>query len=264
MENTTYDCLVIGGGIFGVTAAIECAKRNYNVGLINPDTIPHHLAASTDVAKAVRMEYGTDEIYFQMAEKSIEGWREWNQLFEEELYHEVGFLMLCKESLDSEKQAFEKYSFQNLQSAGYLPERLNAKEIKTRFPAISNTTYIEASYNPIAGYVESGRVVERLAQYARSLGVTIHEQQTAAEFIIEKRQLLGVKTKEGNTFKCGHAIVAAGAHTPVLLPELQPYMKATGHPIFWLKPKNYTELLSPYLSVFTADISNSGWYGFLI
>lgn len=257
-----YDFLVMGGGIFGLTTAIELAKRKYKVGLINPDSIPHHLAASTDVSKIVRMEYGSDQEYFRMAELSIERWRAWNDLFGEELYHEVGLLMLCKNKMDSGHQAFEKASYDNLLAAGYAPERLDAQKLKERFPTINNDIYQDASYNAHAGYAESGKVIEKLAAYARSLEVEIHEQQTAHHLMVERGHLQAVKTKEGETFYGGHAIVAAGAHTPYLLPELQPYMKATGHPVFWVKPQDPTYFSTPHLPVFTADISNSGWYGF--
>ena len=259
---TLYDFLVIGGGIFGITTAIELVKRKYRVGLINPNTLPHHLAASTDINKAVRMEYGSDKEYFRMAEISIKRWHEWNDLFGETVYHEVGFLMLCRDSLESEKHTYEKYSYENLLAAGYSSDRLDAKNLKARFPAINTDVYVDANFNPKAGYVEAGRAIEKLIDYGRSLGLEIHEQQTASEFIVEKGRLQGVKTKEGMTFKCGHAIVAAGAHAPYLLPELQPYIKPTGHPLFWLKPQNPFNFIPPRFAVFTADISNTGWYGF--
>ena len=257
-----YDILVVGGGIFGVSAAVELARRKYKVGLVNPDSIPHHMAASTDISKAVRMEYGTDTEYFRMVEICIERWHEWNELFGEELYHEVGYLMLCKDDLESEAQSYEKYSYEHLLAAGYSPNRLDAKSLKARFPAVNTAVYKDANYNPKAGYVESGLVVEKLVAYARSLGVAVYEGQTAASFILENGRLQGVKTKEGETFQCGHALVAAGAHTPYLLPELQPYMKSTGHPVFWLKPDDPAHFMPPQFAVFTADISNSGWYGF--
>ena len=257
-----YDVLVVGGGIYGITTAVALAQRKYNVGLINPDTIPHHLAASTDVTKAVRMEYGSDREYFRMVEIAIEKWLEWNDLFNEKLYHEVGFLMLCKDKIESDKHTFEKHSYKNLLDAGYSPDRLDVEGIKTRFPAVNTSEYIDASFNPKAGYVESGLAVQKLADYARSLGVTIHEGRTANGFEITNGVLQAVKTKEGETFQCGHAVVAAGAHTPLLLPELQPFMKTTGHPVFWLRPGDYTNFVPPKFSVFTADISNSGWYGF--
>ncbi|GGA13817.1 FAD-dependent oxidoreductase [Okeania sp. KiyG1] len=79
--NTKYDFLIVGSGIFGITAVVELAKRKYKVAVINPDTIPHHLAASTDITKVVRMEYGTDKEYFRMAEICIDRWKEWNDFF---------------------------------------------------------------------------------------------------------------------------------------------------------------------------------------
>ncbi|MEM6865817.1 MAG: FAD-dependent oxidoreductase [Bacteroidota bacterium] len=257
-----YDVLIVGGGIYGVTAAVELAKRKHKVGLINPDTVPHHMAASTDVTKAVRMEYGSDSEYFRMVEKSIKKWKQWNDFFGEKLYHEVGFLMLCKEAIESERHTFEKYSYQHLMEAGYQPDRLDATAIKKRFPAVNTNEYIDANFNAKAGYADAALTVEKLARYAKELGVQIHEGQTAKSFVVENGVLNAVVTKEGETFHCGHALVAAGAHTPLLLPELQPYMKSTGHPVFWLRPKNPKNFVPPHLSVFTADISNSGWYGF--
>lgn len=257
-----YDFLVVGGGIFGISSAIELARRNYKVGLINPDTLPHHLAASTDVSKAVRMEYGSDIEYFKMAEICIRKWREWNDILEEKIFHEVGFLMLCKKKIESDKNSYERHSLNYLIANGYNPERLNSAALKNRFPAVNTEIYTDACYNPVGGYVKSGKAIEALAQYARKLGVDIHEGQTAQQLLHENGKLIAVKTQENATFHCGHAIIAAGPYTPYLLPELKPFMKATGHPVFWLKPKDPLLYATPKLTVFMADISNTGWYGF--
>ena len=257
-----YDILMVGAGIFGLTAAIEMAKRNYKVGLINPNSIPHHLAASTDISKAVRMEYGSDQLYFRMAEKSIKRWLEWNDLLGTRLYHQVGFLMLAKDRITSGSQAFEKSSYDKLKESGYEPQLLEGEDLKNKIPSINPTTYAQGSYNPIGGYVESSKAIEHLAKYAISLGVDIHQNQTADQLVIQNHMLTGVKTKEGRFFRCGHAHIAAGAQTPLLVPDLAPYIKATGHPVFWVRPKD-PELFRPKnFMVFTADISNSGWYGF--
>lgn len=258
----THDFLIIGGGIFGLSTALELAQRKYRVAILNPDTLPHHLAASTDISKIVRMEYGTDQEYFRMAEQCMEKWHAWNELFGEELYHEVGLLMLCQDKLESEHQQFEYSSVQQLQYHGYATDILDAQALLRRFPVVNAATYEEAHFNPRAGWVESGKVIERLAAHVRSLGVEIYEGQTAEHIVVENGQLQAVKTREGRSFSCGHAIVAAGANTPYLLPELQPYIKATGHPVFWLKPKDPKLFRSPQLAVFTADIANTGWYGF--
>src|SRR5690242_21929046 len=82
--------IVVGAGINGVTAAIELRVRGHNVVLVDPGPLPHALAASTDISKAVRRAYGADEDYTVLAERSIKLWRNWNEQFGEELYHEVG------------------------------------------------------------------------------------------------------------------------------------------------------------------------------
>ena len=165
-----YDFLIVGGGIFGLSTAVELARRKYKVGLINPASIPHPTAASSDVAKIVRMEYGSDLEYFQMAEICIERWHEWNDLFGKTLYHEVGFVLFCKEPVESDRQSFERHSYHNLQKAGYQPERLSRTSIQHRFPAVNAKIYKEACFNPRAGYVESALAIKKLADYARSPG----------------------------------------------------------------------------------------------
>jgi glycine/D-amino acid oxidase-like deaminating enzyme len=62
--------IVIGAGIFGVTTAIELRRRGWAVTLTDPGPLPHPDAASTDVSKAIRMDYGSDEHYMEMMEEA--------------------------------------------------------------------------------------------------------------------------------------------------------------------------------------------------
>ena len=59
--------IVVGAGINGVTSAIELKKRGHKVVLVDPGPLPHPLAASTDISKAVRAAYGPDEDYTALA-----------------------------------------------------------------------------------------------------------------------------------------------------------------------------------------------------
>lgn len=257
-----HDFLIVGAGIFGVTTALELRQRGHSVALINPDTIPHPLAASTDISKAVRMEYGSDIEYLEMVEESIRGWREWNDTFKDTLYHEVGFLLACRHPMESGKQPYEASSYHNLMERGYKPERLNPAAFAARFPAFNPETYVDGFYNPVAGYVEAARVVESLSEYARQRGVSVHPGQTARKLERSNGQITGVKTREGETFEAGHTVICAGPNTPYLVPELKPFMRVTGHPVFHLKASRPELFTPPNFSVFGADIHNTGWYGF--
>jgi glycine/D-amino acid oxidase-like deaminating enzyme len=64
----SFDIIIIGAGIFGVTAAIELKQRqpSANILLVDPGPLPHRNAASTDISKIIRMDYGSDELYTEM------------------------------------------------------------------------------------------------------------------------------------------------------------------------------------------------------
>ena len=258
----TQDFLIIGAGIFGLTAAVELRQRGHSVTVLNPGTIPHPLAASTDISKVVRMEYGSDLDYMEMAEKSIAGWHEWNDLFGSELYHEVGFILACPWRMEAHPRSWEWQSYVNLLKKGYRPERLDSLTLTKRFPAFNNKLYIDGFFNPRAGYVDSSRVIKSLLKMARQLGIDVHEHQTAEPLTIKNNQVIRVQTREGAVYSAGQVVVCAGPSTPNLVPGLQPYMRATGHPVFHLRVARPDLFNVPKMGVFSADISNTGWYGF--
>src|SRR2546423_10437317 len=103
--------IVVGAGINGVTAAIELKKRGHEVVLLDPGPLPHPLAASTDISKAVRAAYGADEDYTAMAQRSIERWRQWNQDLCPDLYHEIGFLFLRQRTMQPGDFEYDSFEF---------------------------------------------------------------------------------------------------------------------------------------------------------
>lgn len=258
----TPDFLILGAGIFGLTSAIELSRRGHSVAVMSPDEIPHPLAASTDISKAVRMEYGTDEEYMDMAIDSMEGWREWNEVFERPLYHETGFLVLTTDPLEHDFESFAGGSYINLLKRGYHPDRLSAQLVAAMFPAFNSEVYRDGFYNPVGGYVESGRVITELSRYAKSIGIDIRQGVRADEVIRNASQVGSVRSLDGETYTAGHYIVCAGNHTPFLLPELHDAMEVTGHPIFHLRPELPAPYMPPDFTVFAADIQHTGWYGF--
>ncbi|GAB4144014.1 MAG: N-methyl-L-tryptophan oxidase [Candidatus Promineifilaceae bacterium] len=261
MTGTAYELIVIGAGIFGLTAAIELRQRGYRVALLDPGPLPHELAASTDISKVVRMDYGADELYMRMGEAARQGWLAWNKsLFAEPLYHEVGMLFLNTTPMSPHSYEYESY--QMLQKRGHQPERLNALDIAARFPAWREGVFVDGYLNPQAGYAESGRVVEALLRLAQESGVSLHTNATASRLLANGSRVIGVQTAQGASFFGDHIVVAAGAWTPLLVPDLGPVMVAVGQPVFHLKAPKPDLFQPPNFTVFAADISQTGWYGF--
>jgi len=252
--------IVVGAGVNGATAAIELKKRGHKVILVNPGPLPHPLAASTDISKAVRAAYGADEEYTELAERSIKLWREWNKAFGVELYHEIGVMFVRQQQM--EPGDFEYESFKILEQRGHKIERMNSTQLWKQFPAWNPELYQDGVLELEAGYVESSLVVATLIERGKSLGIELHQGARFSELDEGDDCVKGVVLDSGQRIPADVVVVAVGAWTPYVLPFIQKFFRATGQPVFHLKPRQ-PELFAPErFPVFGADISMTGYYGF--
>src|SRR5438552_6256835 len=187
--------IVVGAGINGVTAAIELKKRGHEVVLVDPGPLPHPLAASTDISKAVRAAYGSDEDYTALAERSIKRWRQWNQEFRTKLYNEVGVMFVRRAKM--EPGDFEHESFKMLERRGHKIKRMNSPQLWKRFPAWNPELYRDGVFELEAGYAESGRVVATLIGRARSLGIELRDNVRFSRLDMSGDRVSGIVLDNG-------------------------------------------------------------------
>ena len=252
--------VVVGAGINGVTAAIELRGRGHKVTLIDPGPLPHPLAASTDISKAVRAAYGADEDYTALAERSIRLWRKWNEEFGVELYHEVGVMFVRRREMNPGD--FEHESFKIFERRGHKIERMNSARAWKRFPAWNPELYRDGVLELEAGYAESGRVVGTLIERAKSVGIRLRDGVRFFRLDEGADGVKGVVLDDGQRIAGDLVVMTTGAWTPYLLPFTKKFFRATGQPVFHLKPRQ-PELFAPEcFPVFGADISTTGYYGF--
>jgi glycine/D-amino acid oxidase-like deaminating enzyme len=252
--------IVVGAGIKGVTAAIELKKRGHEVVLVDPGPLPHPLAASTDISKAVRAAYGPDETYTELAERCIPLWKKWNAEFGIELYHETGVLFVCARPMQPGDFEFE--SARVLEKRGHRFERFDPATFHRRFPAFAQDRFQDGFFDPIAGYAESGRAVAILIEHAKSIGVELQERAKFVGLNETEDLVRGVFLEGRHPINGDAVVIAAGAWTPDLLPFTKKFFRATGHPVFHLKPDNPELFLPERFPFFGADISTTGFYGF--
>jgi len=248
--------LVAGGGVFGLTGALELRRRGFAVTLVDPGPIPHPLAASTDISKVMRIEYGADEDYMRLGEDALAGWR----AARDGLFHETGVLFLRRTPLAP--GTFEGDSLRLLRKRGHRPEPLDAAALRARFPAWNADAYPHGFFHAAGGFVESGEVAARLAARARREGVGVREGVALARLLERRGRVTGVETAAGERIEADRVVLALGAWTPHLLPELAPHFRTPGLPVFHLKPADPAPFLADRFPVFTADVSTTGYYGF--
>jgi len=255
----TSSILILGGGCFGLTAALELRSRGWGVTLIDQGALPHPAAASTDINKVVRMDYGCDVQHTAMGERSIEGWRAWNAKWGGDLYHECGFLVMSREEM--RPGGFEHDSRAFLTTRGHTLRHTTSDMLRALHPAWKHDSYRDGYLNPFGGWVESGRVIAHLAAEARKAGVEIIENALEPRPLFEGMRCIGIASTD-QTWKADAVLVAAGAWTPALLPHLQGVMWATAQTVFHFKPHDPRIFTPPQFPVWGADIGKTGWYGF--
>ena len=252
--------IIIGAGINGVVSAIELKRRGHRVTLLDPGPIPHPLAASTDISKAVRSCYGADEDYTALAERAIARWREWNNEFGVELYHENGVLFLTREEMKA--GGFEYETFRLLKARGHKVERMTTEKLRLRFPAFNAERFRDGVYDPEGGYAESGHAVSLLLQRALEAGVQVREATRFAALDEKNGGIAGVVVEDGGRLEADVVVAATGSWTPHLFPFTAGFFRSTGHPVFHLQPNDPTPFHRDHFPMFGADIAQTGYYGF--
>ena len=227
--------VIVGGGVFGCTAALKLQSRGWSVSIVNPGTPPNEDASSTDVSKVVRMDYGSDVFYHELGEIAIEGWKSWNRDWQKSLYHEDGFLILSHG-----RMKLGQYEYENrkvLEQRGYNTERLTTNQIANRYPAWDLSEYPDGYFNPHGGWVESGSVMGHLVHLCKARGIQFHSGQMH-QLQSKGSRISGVLTNDGNMVTGEIVVVAAGAWTPTLLPWLSDVLWSTGQPVLHFLPDN--------------------------
>jgi len=260
MIDPLVDILVVGAGVFGVTAALELARRGHDVRLTDPGPLPHPEASSTDISKIVRLDYGSEAHWTELAELARERWLEWNVEFDEILFYEVG--MACLTARTMAPGGFEHDSFELLTDRGWPLRRLDADAIASQMPAFGSEHYVDGYFNPFAGWTPSRRVIELLLGRATRAGVGIEPGCRSTELITRGGRVTGVLDDRGREHAADLVLVAAGAWTPILVPELDSRMSCVGQPVVHLQADNVELLRPPHFAVWTSDIGTTGWYGF--
>ena len=260
MSSSKGSVVIAGAGMFGLTAALELHRRGYSVIVVDPGPVPHPLASSNDVSRMVRMDYGNDTLYMDLADKAMQGWHEWNQRWGVELFHQTGLIMVTKQPMAP--GSFEYESFTLLSERGHKPQRLDSDTLAQRFGQWNAEKYVDGYYNPQGGWAEAGNVVVRLAEEAVACGIDLRTGAGVVKLLEEGSRVVGVATTDGGEQRADVVVVTTGVWTPSLLPQLGDVMAPMGQPLFYFKPADPDPFQVQRFPPWGSDIPRTGWYGF--
>lgn len=200
---THADVVVIGGGIAGVTTAYYLAEQGYSVAVIEKGRIAGEQSSRN--WGFVRQQ-GRDPLEIPLIKKSMELWEQ----FELPPAQSVGFRRAGVIYLSRAKEVPQGWRDWVGYAARYKIDShlLDAEETNRRAP--SPLGWTAGLYTPEDGMAEPGMAVPTIAEKARSLGVTIHQNCAVLSFEMTGGKISAVVTERGRV-SGGTFVCAAGA-----------------------------------------------------
>lgn len=236
---------IVGGGIFGLAAAATLAIRGHAVTLHEAGDIPAEKAASNDISKALRLEYGPETpTYAPWVLAARDGWRALERRTGRRIYFETGYLACARRF---QPGAFEYQSWTWVEANGLAIERLTPRQAAARFPGFRFDGLETCTFNPIGGWLDPQQALPAFAEVARAHGAEIRTQSPVRD--------LDALTGDA-------VLVAAGPWLGRLLPRLGVPVRTTRQHEALYRPADLRPFADGRLPVWSFDIAGEGWYGF--
>ena len=132
--NKSGSVIIVGGGIFGLSTALELKKRGYEkITILDRYNIPVPDGSSVDISRVIRVEYAS-ELYATMAREAL---KEWNSTYKEHFYPS-GFVMMADKSVDASYLAKSKSMSEKLgDKSGEITDAPRLRGRYPNFPAVT-------------------------------------------------------------------------------------------------------------------------------
>jgi len=206
--------VVVGAGVFGTWTAFHLHQRGAKVTLVDAYGAANSRSSSGDETRIVRCGYGPDEIYSELARRSLEQWRGLNDRLQlqEPLWHPAGVLWMAAGA-----DPYTSDTRDTLKRLGMPLELFSSADLRSRFPQFNTAGIDVALFERDCGVVAARRAVRALASDLVASGVTLISDRVEAPATRDSRAL---RMHAGAEVAGDRFVFACGAWLPAVFREL--------------------------------------------
>lgn len=216
---TTYDAIIIGGGVIGCSIAYELCNQNKRVLLLEKETIGSRASSAAAGMLGAEMEFETNHPLYVLAKESRDSFSSLSQ----ELFNVCGIdIELIQEGIYELAFTEEEAVDLKLRADQHSDQQVlwvTASELLRKEPALS-TLVKGALYFEKDAQVSPVKLTQALYQSAKILGAEIREHTSVVHLLQTGNRVTGVVTTE-ETFHADSVIVAGGVWSSDLEPSLK-------------------------------------------
>lgn len=208
----TADVLVLGSGGLGSAIVHHLAKAGADVLGIDRHHPPHRHGSSHGNTRLIRKAYFEDPRYIPLLERSYELWRNLEQASGKNLYRETGLLILRDSETGLTARALENAKANHVDL-----ERLDANQLKARFPQFEVTSDVHGLFEKQAGYLNVEASVQAHLEQGKRAGARFAFNETVHSWRARPGEIT-VRTDK-KTYHAKQLVLAPGAWTAGLLKD---------------------------------------------
>jgi 4-methylaminobutanoate oxidase (formaldehyde-forming) len=212
MTAHTAEVIVIGGGVAGLSTAMQLASRGTKVIVVERERIGN--GSTGRAAGLLGQLRGTAEAT-RMLMDGVEIVKDLEQRTDVEIFVQTGSLRIA-ETPDRAGEIVDLVAMGK--AIGFDIDHLSTDEVAEKLPYMRTDDLLDACYCPTDGHLQPAELVSAYMRLGKSLGVEYKSNCPVDGLIIEGGKVKGVKTSDGPLF--ASTIVNAGGPWSYLLAEL--------------------------------------------
>ena len=217
---TTSDVVVIGGGVAGLSTAMQLAKRGRSVVVLERERIGN--GSTGRAAGLVGQLRGTAE-QTRMLMESVRIAQELAAETGRNIYIQTGSLRLAATA----ERAREIAALVIMgKSIGFQIDHLPIADVQEQWPAMKSDDLLDACFCPTDGSLQPSELVAAYMQVGRQLGVRYFERSRVEEVLFQGDRVSGVKTEQ-HEFHAPLLVNAAGPWSYLLADLVDAPLPAT-------------------------------------
>jgi len=250
----SYDVIIVGAGSMGMSAGYHLARRGVRTLLIDAFDPPHREGSHHGEPRLIRHAYGGHPVYTELAVHAHRLWNELEDQAETQLLVQSGVLNMADPKLHDFHGRLAEAA-----KHGVTAVKLNADEVRRRWPGLAIPDHFEAMFEPAAGYLRSEACVDAYKRLALAYGAELLTH-SAVTGITARRGSVVVHTRNGK-FHGAAAILTAGAWFGTLAPFVSIPVRAVRKTVGWFETAGPDYKVGRFPG-FTLHTEEGGFYGF--